>query len=199
MDPLTRRVPLPAVILRRALARRRTYAFPALATVLLIAISALAQSRPSEYAVKAAYLYNFGKFVRWPADAKPARNPNFSICVLGQDPFGPSLDATVEGETISGKPVIVRHVTTARDGASCNILYISPTERGRLSEILAVLGRDSTLTVSDMPDFTDRGGMIQFILDSGRVRFEINRDAAQAAGLNLSSELLKVAMNVRGR
>ncbi len=166
--------------------------------ILLASVPAVSQAKPSEYAVKAAYLYNFGKFVKWPADSKPGRNANFSICVLGQDPFGTSLDATVEGENISGKPVVVRRVTSAREGSSCNMLYISPSERGRLPEILAAVGKDSTLTVSDMPEFIQRGGMIEFVMDSGRVRFQINLEAAQAAGLNLSSELLKVAMNVKG-
>lgn len=165
---------------------------------LLIAASAFGQSKPSEYAVKAAYLYNFGKFVRWPADSKSGRNPSFSICVLGSDPFGASLDATVEGENIDGKPAVVKRVASAHEGASCNILYISPSERGHLSEILSALAKDSTLTVSDIPNFAEHGGMIEFVLDSGRVRFQINLEAAQAAGLNLSSELLKVAMNVKG-
>jgi len=173
------------------------------AVVVLLAVSAAIaapsdQSKPTEYAVKSAYLYNFGKFVKWPADSKPGKNPAFSICVLGQDPFGNTLDATVEGETISGKPAVVKRISSLRDASSCNILYVAPSEAYRLAEVLAAV-KESTLTVSDIPDFTKRGGMIEFVLDSGRVRFAINLAAAQEAGLNVSSELLKVAMNVRGR
>ena len=182
----------------RGVARATLTGFGRGGLIVLLTLSALAQSKPSEYAVKAAYLYNFGKFVRWPGESKPGRNANFSICVLGQDPFGAALDATVEGETIAGKPAVVKRVASAHDATSCNILYISPSERGRLPEILAVLGKDSTLTVSDLPNFAERGGMIEFVRDAGRVRFQINLEAAQAAGLNLSSELLKVAMNVKG-
>src|SRR5689334_21672326 len=131
--------------------RRRRLCVLHLITIFFFVSAALAQSHPTEYAVKAAYLYNFGKFVRWPADSRAGRSPNFSICVIGQDPFGAALDGTVEGENIAGKPAVVRRIASARDATSCNILYISPSERGRLSDILAALGKDSPLTVSDIP------------------------------------------------
>ena len=153
------------------------------------------RSSPSEYEVKAAYLYDFGKFVAWPA--KVAASDDFPICVLGQDPFGPTFDATIAGETINGKKVVVNRITKPQDALSCRILFISGSEESQLKEILATLDKTSVLTVSDISQFTRRGGMIQFVIDANRVRFEVNVTTAERAGLTLSSQLLKVAINVR--
>lgn len=152
------------------------------------------RSNPSEYEVKAAYLYDFGKFVAWP---KPAAVGDFNICVLGADPFGASFDATIAGETINGKKVVVNRIAKPQDAVNCRILFISASEESQLKEILAVLDRTSVLTVSDISQFTRRGGMIQFVIDAQRVRFEVNVTRAERAGLILSSQLLKVAINVR--
>jgi len=155
------------------------------------------KSRPQEYEVKATYLYNFARFVGWPASAAAAKSDSFAICVLGQDPFGPALDAIVAGETIGGKAVLAKRVTNPQDAVGCRVLYISSSEESRLREVLAALDRSSILTVSDIPQFSQRGGMIQFVQESNKVRFEVNLASAVAAGLTLSSELLKVAVTVR--
>ena len=151
-------------------------------------------SKPTEYQVKAAYLFNFGKFIRWPAAAK---SDSFSICILGRDPFGPVLDTTLAGETIEGRKVLPVRVAGIQGVAACQILFISASESARLNEILAALAKSSVLTVSDMPRFAEHGGMIQFLLEGDRVRFEVNLAAAQRVGLTPSSELLKVATTVR--
>ena len=153
------------------------------------------RSNPSEYEVKAAYLYDFGKFVAWPA--KVAAADDFSICVLGEDPFGPTFDATIAGEAINGKKVVVNRIAKPHEAMSCRILFISASEESQLKEILATLDKTSVLTVSDISQFTRRGGMIQFVIDASRVRFEVNVTTAERAGLTLSSQLLKVAINVR--
>ena len=153
------------------------------------------QSSPTEYQVKAAYLYNFGKFVEWPAKVNAAGD-SFSICVLGEDPFGATLDKTIAGESINGKKAVARRVAKAQDALRCQIVFISSTEEVRLKEILATLEKASILTVSDIPDFTRRGGMIQFLMQSNKVRFEVNLTPAERDGLTLSSQLLKVAANV---
>ena len=150
---------------------------------------------PTEYEVKAAYLYNLGKFVEWPKTA--TASDSFSICLLGHDPFGPILDTLIAKETINGKSIVVKRLLKPQDAVSCHILFISSSEEGRLKEILSTLDKASVLTVSDMPQFTRRGGMIQFVLDANRVRFEINLTSAERAGLTLSSQLLKVAISVR--
>ena len=154
------------------------------------------QANPTEYEVKAAYLYNFGKFVEWPAKVTTA-SEFFSICVLGEDPFGSTFDATIAGESINGKRVVVKRITKPQDAVSCRILFISSSEEGRLQEILATLDKTSVLTVSDLSQFTRRGGMIRFVMDANRVRFEVNLTTAEHAGLTLSSQLLKVAISVR--
>ena len=155
------------------------------------------QTKASESAVKATYLYNFSRFVQWPADAASAKGSSFSICVLGEDPFGSVLDSTLSGESIGGKAVVARRVTKPQDALDCHVLYISASEEGRLKEILAGMDKSGTLTVSDIPQFSQRGGMIQFVLVGNKLRFEVNLANAQAAGLTLSSDLLKVAVTVR--
>ena len=150
----------------------------------------------SEYQVKAAYLYNFGRFVVWPASGGPRRD-TFTICVLGRDPFGDALQNVGATGPIDGKPVIARPLKTPEDPEDCRIVFISASEDGHLSQTLMALGKATVLTVSDLPQFTLRGGMIQFVADGNRIRFEVNLGAAADAGLMLSSELLKVAVAVR--
>ncbi len=154
-------------------------------------------TKASEDEVKATYLYNFGRFVQW-SPGRPAGNgDSFPICVFGQDPFGSALDNILSGESINGKAVVPRRISKLQDALDCRVLYISMSEEGRLKEILAFLDKASVLTVSDIPQFSQRGGMIQFVVAQNKVRFEVNLTNAQDAGLTLSSELLKVAIAVR--
>lgn len=153
-------------------------------------------ANPTEYEVKAAYLYNLGKFVEWPAKTATVADP-FSICVLGRDPFGATLDTLIASETINGKSIIVKRLPKPQDAVSCHILFISSSEEKSLKEILSTLDKANVLTVSDIPQFARRGGMIAFVLEANRVRFEINLTSAERAGLTLSSQLLKVAISVR--
>lgn len=175
------------------------------ALVLCAALSALLvtspgadaqQQRPTEYQVKAAYLFNFGKFVAWPEKTDLERSAPFEICVLGDDPFGAALDTAVTGATIRGKDVAAKRIAKPQDVGACKVLFISTSEDSRLSAVLSALGKMNVLTVSDIPQFSERGGMIQFVRDGDRVRFEVNLSNAEGAGLNLSSELLKVAVRV---
>jgi hypothetical protein len=126
-----------------------------------------------------------------------AQDKSFPICVLGQDPFGPTLDSTLAGEALDGKPVVVRRISRAQDVGDCRILFISSAEESHLKQILVALEKTDVLTVSDMPDFSRQGGMIQFVLEAGKVRFEINLASAEAAKLIVSADLLKVAATVR--
>jgi len=164
-----------------------------------VAIPALhaQNARPTDYQVKATYLYNFGRFVEWPGKAAAAQGGSFTVCVLGQDPFGPSLDATLAGETIGGKTVVAKRISSAEESGDCQILFLSLTDDSRLNKIIADLDKKAVLTVSDMSQFVKRGGMIQFVLEGNKVRFEVNLTATQHAGLTLSSELLKVATAVK--
>ena len=154
-------------------------------------------SRRPEYEVKAAYLFNFGNFVVWPAKSADPMGDSFPICVLGQDPFGPMLDATVTGEMIGGRKVVARRISRPQEALNCRIVFVSSSEEGQLKEVVSSLGKLSVLTVSDIPEFAQRGGMVQFVLEQNRVRFEINQTSAERAGMTLSSQLLKLATKVR--
>jgi hypothetical protein len=166
-------------------------------TLLLGLLSSLcsAQSAPTESQVKAAYLYNFGKFVTWPNDG-PASAERFQICILGKDPFGSVLDSTVNGESIDRKKIQIRRFDKMQDAAGCNVLYVSSSEESRLPAILAESQRLRLLTVSDILHFAERGGAIGLVTQQDRVRFEVNRSTAERSHLVLSSELLKVAIRV---
>jgi hypothetical protein len=155
------------------------------------------QSKASEFEVKAAYLYNFGRFVQWSQAAAASKGNSFPICVFGQDPFGTVLDTTLSGESIDGKAVVAKRVSKAQDALDCRVLYISASEDSRLKDILVGLDKAGVLTVSDIPQFSQRGGMIQFVVVANKIRFEVNLTSAQEAGLTLSSDLLKVAVAVR--
>ncbi len=186
---------------RRTCSHRGLLSWPMAAAVawMLTSVPSLhaQQSRPGEYQVKAAYLYNFSRFVEWPAQIARAQRDSFAICVLGQNPFGSALNAILADETVAGKSVVAKAIPAPEDAANCRVLFISLSESSRLTQILTALGDASVLTVSDLPEFTRRGGMVQFVLEGNRVRFEVNLATAERAGLTLSSQLLKVATNVR--
>ncbi len=163
--------------------------------------------KPTEFDVKAVYLSNFGRFVEWPpapeqpaqpGSEPPAAGPEpFNICVIGSDPFGPALDRALAGENINRAPLIPKRISRVQDAPGCRILFIAVSEDKQMRSILGGLGNASILTVGDAPQFTRRGGMIQFVLEGNRVHFEINLAAAQRARLVLSSELIKLATAVR--
>ncbi|MFI5071568.1 MAG: YfiR family protein, partial [Terriglobales bacterium] len=156
------------------------------------------QSHPTDSQVKAAYLYNFGKFVTWPG-ANAGNGASFEICVLGRDPFGVILDSTVAGGNIEDKQVTAKKISSLQESDHCRIVFISSSEQTRLKPILAAAKAGGTLTVSDIPHFADKGGMIEFVPQENKIRFEVNLPATEEAGLILSSELLKVATRVIGK
>lgn len=155
-----------------------------------------AQSKPSEYTVKAAYLLNFGKFMRVSPGSVTSQN-DFNICVIGEDPFGHALDDITAGEGIDGRPVRVVRLQKP-DSQRCAIAYLGISEEKRMEQDLAAFRGTDTLTVSDAPDFLKRGGMIQFLLVSDHVRFSVNLDPVRRTHLVLSSDLLRVASSVSG-
>jgi hypothetical protein len=182
----------------RVLGRRTWLTAVVLAWGLFGIPGALAQSpKPTDYDVKAAYLYNFGRFVEWPAKITTGKTSSFTICVLGADPFGPALDTTLAGETIGNQRVAARRISSPQESVDCQILFIASSEANRFNKIIESYNKTAVLTVSDIPHFSKRGGMIQFVTEGNRIRFEVNLTATQRAGLTLSSELLKVATVVR--
>lgn len=149
-------------------------------------------ARVPEYRVKAVFLFNFAQFVDWPPEALPEPAAPLIIGILGDDPFGAFLDATVRGERRGARPFEVRRYRRVEDIKTCDILFISQSETDGLEEILASLKNRPILTVSDGPRFAQRGGMIHFVTERNRIRIKINLGAAQAANLTISSKLLRV-------
>jgi hypothetical protein len=165
--------------------------------LLLLAAPAATPAQPAapEYDVKAAFLYNFTKFVDWPAGAFPDERSSLRICVLGDNPFGNALQAAV-GDEIAGHRLTVVRSESISNPAGCHVLFISRSERERLARILGEVRNAPVLTVADSPGFLEQGGAINFVLDRSKVRFEINREAAERAGLRISSKLLQLATRV---
>lgn len=151
-----------------------------------------AQSQAPEYKVKAAFLYNFAKFVEWPAETL-AKDPSFVIGIVGEDPFGKLIDEAVAGKTVRDKPIVVKRFSRIEDAAGAHILFISNSEAEHVPRIVKQLNRAPVLTVSDINRFAERGGMVQLETEQSRVRFAINIAAVERAGLKPSSQLLKLA------
>lgn len=148
---------------------------------------------PGEYQVKAVFLYNFAQFVEWPVEAFADERAPLVIGVLGQDPFGPDLDATLRDETAANRPLVVRRFTDVAEIDVCHILFISSSEWPHIVEVLGALRGRSILTVGDTEGFARRGGMIRFVTERNRIRLRISLDAATRAKLTISSKLLRFA------
>jgi len=155
-----------------------------------------APPRPLEYEVKAAFLFNFAKFVEWPPDAFREHDP-LTICIFGEDPFGAVLDGTLAGETLAGRPLQARRTDRPGELRSCQIVFIGQAERERVPEVLASLRGANVLTVGESDRFAEQGGMVRFFVEANRVRFEVNLDALERTRLVVSSKLLRVARVVR--
>jgi hypothetical protein len=146
---------------------------------------------PSEYQMKAAYLYNFAKFVEWPQAALPSNDSPLIFGVLGDDPFDGFLESTMQNKQIHGHPLVVKHFRTPDEAKSCHVLFISSSQKKRWRDIADALHESSVLTVSeDWDHFTQDGGMIYFFMDDKKVCFDINEEAATRAGLKISSKLM---------
>jgi hypothetical protein len=148
----------------------------------------------AEYDIKAAFLYNFTKFVDWPASAFPDAG-TLKVCVLGDDPFGHSLQS-VNGEAVGNRKLKVVRTDSPAKPSDCQVLFISRSERARVPQVLAAVKDSPVLTVGDTPGLVDQGVSINFTLEGSKVRFEINTDAADKAGLKISSKLLQLAKRV---
>jgi hypothetical protein len=165
-------------------------------TAVGLAGGANAQPVADEYHVKAAYLLNFARFVEWPPEVLLASAP-LDIVVVGEDAFAGSLEELLRGKLANGHPIRLRHVRWDAILTTYQIVFISGSEEQHLPQILHFLGKSSVLTVSDIDRFSLRGGVIEFRSIGNRVRFDINRTAAQTARLNISSKLLSVARTIQ--
>ena len=165
-----------------------------LLVLLLFALSHLtagADQQPQEYEVKAAFLLNFTKFIEWP----PAPTPDspFTICIFGDDPFGRLIDNMVRGETVGGRSLVVRRIGP-NHSVSCQILFAGRSQKDFASSVPDLA--PGVLTVGEGEEFLRDGGMIAFVVENRRVRFDISQRLALQAGLKISSKLLSVARSV---
>jgi YfiR/HmsC-like len=174
---------------------QRHFLAPLLGSLLLAVAaeheSAQAQSDSAkEYQIKAAFLFNFAQFVKWPGNCFSGPDAPFCIGVLGDDPFGSALDATIQGETIDNHRLTVIRAQRIEDLKSCQMIFVCRSEESHIGEILSQLDSRPVLTVSEVESFARDGGDISFFLSDGKVHFEINPPSARRCGLKISSQLL---------
>jgi len=172
-------------------------ALPALLAVALLGLasSARAEPVPKEYQLKAAFLYNFSKFVQWPPDRFADETSPIVIAVLGQSPFGDELNRLVRERLVNGRAIEVRPISSVADIPRAHILFVPAGAEPLLNA--GPLVAPGVLTVGESAGFAARGGIIRFILVEEKVRFEIDQGSAKRAGLKLSGQLLKLATIIR--
>ena len=153
-----------------------------------------AQTGPTEHQIKAAFLYNFAKFVDWPAAANASSDSPITIGVLGENVFHDDITTVIHGKNINNHPLQFHQCSSIEEATNCQILFISPSEQKHFTQIIEELHHASILTVSETDQFIEDGGMIDFVVVEKKVRFQINNDAAKKAGLTISSKLLSLAV-----
>jgi hypothetical protein len=162
-----------------------------LITAAVAPLSALGEERkPGEYEVKAVFIYNLGKFIEWP-DKSFDNSSTLTLYILGDDPFGTDLDA-ITGKLIQGKRIVVKQIDSPGALKNPGILFISSSEKEQIRDILKSISGLPILTVGDTKSFAQRGVMINFYIENNKIRFEINLDAANLAGLKISSNVLRM-------
>ena len=175
----------------KAIARQSLYA-----SLLLACPTSFVGAQTSaipEYQVKAAFLFNFTKFVEWPPSSFSTPQAPLVIGIYGKDPFGSYLKETVAGEKIDGHPLVIQYYSSIEEIRTCHILFINETETHKVKQVIESLKGRSILTVSDKPDFMKNGGMIRLFIENNKTRLRINREATEAANLVISSKLLRIA------
>ncbi len=153
-----------------------------------------AQPDPSgEYQLKAAFLFNFAKFIDWPPASFSSPQAPFVVCILGPDPFGHAMDEVFRGQMIDNRPVAIKRFKEVAQLKQCHMVFVSQSESFHLADIIQHLRGECVLLVGESDGFAEAGGVIQFAIEENRVRFLINTDAAGRAGLKVSSKLLSLA------
>ena len=156
------------------------------------------QPQPSEYQLKSAYLFNFARFVEWPKTALATPTTPLVIGILGENPFHEDLSKTIGNKTVDSHPVVIQEFRSVTDVTNCHVLFISTSEKKQLPEIFQSLKGTSVLTVGETDHFTETGGMINFFMEGTKIRFQINKEAAGAGGLKISSKLMALATRPGG-
>ncbi len=158
-----------------------------IAAVLIFSHAHAQHPKPSEYEVKAAFIYNFAKFVEWPADI----DKTVTLCILGDSPFGAAIEA-IHGKPVGEKNMAVTRVKSDQQLKDCQILFISNSEKTRISQVLKNIGNSNVLTIGDTEGFGHQGVIINFYIEQDKVRFEINLESSIRANLKISSKLIKL-------
>jgi hypothetical protein len=146
-----------------------------------------------EYQLKAVFLFNFAQFTDWPDSAFANDKSPIIIGIVGPDPFGPALEATLRDESIKGRPLVLEHYSQVSDIKTCHILFVTQSDVRHMGEILNSVKEKPVLTVADSDSAASAGAIIRFSLQNNKVRFRINAEAARVANISLSSKLLRVA------
>jgi hypothetical protein len=157
-----------------------------------------AQTAAEEYRVKAAFIFHFAQLVDWPPEPTGAEN-SLVLCTLGEDPFQGVLEGTVAGKAIGNRIVRIRHLGEPQDMQACQIVFLGRAQSKRIPMLVSTLHNAPVLTVGETAGFLDAGGMIDFLLEDNKLRFEVNLDAAESADLKIGSRLLVLAQRVVGK
>ena len=152
-----------------------------------------AQGQVDEYRVKAAFLFNFAKFVDWPTETLPAADAPMNFCVLGRSPASDELDASIRGKAINAHVISVRHLRGPEEIKDCHLVFLAASAGKQHLKLLQAARGLPILLVSESPGFARAGGAIDFVIEGGKVIFEVNQNAAEAAHLKISSKLLALA------
>ena len=175
---------------------------PSIVVLVLIGVmwgSARGAAEPSEsreYLLKAAFVYNFAKFIEWPAGAFAQPRDPLLLCTIGTEPFGAAL-ASIDGKIVRDRPLEIKRLGGSDDPNACHMVFLTMSDKGRMTQVLQSLQRLPVLTISDTEGFLQVGGMINFFMAQNKIQFEINNETAQRVGLTISSQLLKLAMPER--
>ena len=157
-----------------------------------------AQPANEEYRVKAAFIFHFAQLVDWPPETQTGTDNSLVLCTLGDDPFQGLLEGTVGGKAIGNRILRIRHLEEAEGMQTCQIVFLGRAQSKRIPMLVATLHNAPVLTVGETAGFLDAGGMIDFLLEGNKVRFEVNLDAAESANLKIGSRLLVLAQRVVG-
>jgi hypothetical protein len=185
-----------AILNHPGLRRAAGFAVWPLAALLLPLLAGAETDSTTEYRLKAAYLFNFAKFMEWPARAFPDPQSPIVFAVLGANPFGSILEQDLTGKKVGGRELRIKYFQTLEELEPCHLLFVSRSEDQSWPQIFSAL-KGPIATVGETEGFTRAGGVFRFFLEENKVRFEVNIDAAQRAELTISSKLLKVGVIIR--
>jgi hypothetical protein len=166
--------------------------------LVVTAMAPRAYAQTLEYPVKAAFLYKFAPFVEWPPRAFASGSAPLTVCVVGFDPFGATLDKAIEGQRLGARPVVARRLETIGAGSGCHIAYLGGSREQSVADSLAALAGSPVLTVTDQSMGSARG-TVHFVIKDDRVRFHIDDAEAAGHGVSISSKLMRLALSVRLR